>query len=176
MATESTQSSPGLMQAIEPIAKRRPIHLIISDAGTAGLRVVFQPSQAGAGEDPALSQGFTVEGTAPELDEQLASTLSAGFIPAHRGLQATIDEATQVATAAKEAQQRKATAGKKGTGAAATTTPTPQRAAANQTASAAAAPAATTAETQPSAAQPEEAPVLALVGPASDDQVAGLFD
>ncbi|HET6229665.1 MAG TPA: PRTRC system protein E [Longimicrobiaceae bacterium] len=92
---------PGLMQAIAPVASRRPVHMILSGAANGRLHLVVQPVQLEGESSPELSRGFSVEATPAELDRDLPALFASRWVPAHVGLQKAID---QVASAAGKAR------------------------------------------------------------------------
>ncbi|MDB4952240.1 MAG: hypothetical protein JWM27_4889 [Gemmatimonadetes bacterium] len=92
---------PGLMQAIAPVASRRPVHMILSGAANGRLHLVVQPVQLEGESSPELARGFSVEATPAELDRDLPALFASRWVPAHVGLQKAID---QVASAAGKAR------------------------------------------------------------------------
>lgn len=198
------QSSGGLMQALAPIATRRPVHIIVSAATEGALHVVCQPLRVGNDEDPELGRGFSVEATPAELDADLPAHVARSWVPAHQSLQSVLDQVAAHAEQARQATLRKQKEGKgkkegaAGAGSAQTTLAPPPADAAAPAPDPAPAPAADApAPAAPvSAAAPEAggteagatgaeaaatpAPVAAaepaLAGAASGDGISSLFD
>lgn len=100
----SGQPSVGLMQALAPIATRRPVHIIISASITQPglLHVVCQPVRVLDGENGELARGYSVEASPQQLDAQLGNIMASRWVPAHTGLQQVIDEAAAAAEAARQ--------------------------------------------------------------------------
>lgn len=96
------EPSGGLMQALAPIASRRPVHLIVSGAEDGDLHVVCQPIRASNDEEPELAQGFTVTASPAELDQDLPGLVANTWVPARESLQRVLD---QVAAAAEQKRQ-----------------------------------------------------------------------
>lgn len=111
----SEQPSPGLMQALAPVARRRPVHVIVSGAPGDLLSLVVQPLSMGGEETPELARGFSATATPEELDRDLPGMVAAGWVPAHQSLQSVVDQAAAHAAAAREETLRKQ-AGKTGKG------------------------------------------------------------
>lgn len=97
-----SEPSGGLMQALAPIASRRPVHLIVSAAEDGDLHVVCQPVRTSDDEEPELAQGFTVTASPAELDQDLPALVANTWVPAHESLQRVLD---QVAAAAEQKRQ-----------------------------------------------------------------------
>jgi len=185
------QTSSGLMQALAPIATRRPVHLIVSGAANGLVHVICQPLQMGADEDPEIARGFAVDASPEELDRDLPRLITEGWVPAHKGLQSVLDQVAAAAAQAREATLRKEKDKGKGkangtrdaTGGAQTTLAPPPAeagpAAAEPTASAVPAAAEPTvpvpAETAAAPANAEP-PAPAAAQPAGCDPVASLFE
>ena len=188
------QPSGGLMQALAPIAARRPVHIIVSNGAADGaLHVVCQPLRTGNDEDPEIARGFSVEGTPAELDGDLPGHVAKTWVPAHQSLQSVLDQVAAHAEQARQATLRKQKEGngkaKKDGGAAAagaqtTLTPPPADAAApaEPTPAPAAAPA-PEAAAQPEPAPAPEAPAepapaepAAAASAAPGDGISNLFD
>ena len=188
------QPSGGLMQALAPIAARRPVHIIVSNGAADGaLHVVCQPLRTGNDEDPEIARGFSVEGTPAELDGDLPGHVAKTWVPAHQSLQSVLDQVAAHAEQARQATLRKQKEGngkaKKDGGAAAagaqtTLTPPPADAAApaEPTPAPAAAPApeaAAQAEPAPAPeapAEPAPAEPAAAASAAPGDGISNLFD
>lgn len=188
------QPSGGLMQAVAPIAARRPVHIIVSRGAADGaLHVVCQPLRTGNDEDPEIARGFSVEGTPAELDADLPGHVAKTWVPAHQSLQSVLDQVAAHAEQARQATLRKQKEGngkgKKDGGAAATgaqTTLTPPPADAAAPAEPTPAPAATAepeaaaqgepaqAPEAPAAAAPAEPPAATAAAPG--DGISNLFD
>lgn len=96
---------PGLLQALAPIAARRPVHIIVSGTETM-LHVVLQPVQLDAKEGADIARGFSVDATPAELDADLPGLISERWVPAHRGLQTVIDQVTAVTESARQSTVR----------------------------------------------------------------------
>lgn len=189
------QPSGGLMQALAPIADRRPVHIIVSKGAAEGaLHVVCQPLRTGNEEDPEIARGFSVEGTPAELDADLSGHVAKTWVPAHQSLQSVLDQVAAHAEQARQATLRKQKEGngkgKKDTGAAAagaqtTLTPPPADAAApgEPTPAPAVAPATepaaqaepAPAPEAPAAPTPAEVPATAAA-PVAGDGISNLFD
>ena len=86
------QPPSGLMQAIAPIARRRPVHIIVSAADDEALRVVIQPVRTDDKEDPEVASGFVVEAAPAELDTDLPRHVAEQWVPARMGLQSVLDQ------------------------------------------------------------------------------------
>jgi PRTRC genetic system protein E len=86
------QPPSGLMQAIAPIARRRPVHIIVSGADGEALRVVIQPVRTDDKEDPEVASGFVVEAAPAELDTDLPRHVAEQWVPARLGLQSVLDQ------------------------------------------------------------------------------------
>lgn len=188
------QPSGGLMQALAPIADRRPVHIIVSKGAADGaLHVVCQPLRTGNDEDPEIARGFSVEGTPAELDTDLPGHVAKTWVPAHQSLQSVLDQIAAHAEQARQATLRKQKEGngkaKKDGGAAATgaqttLTPPPADAAApaEPTPAPAAAPAPeATAQAEPAPASEAPAAAAAAEPPAATaaapaDGISNLFD
>jgi PRTRC genetic system protein E len=189
------QPSGGLMQALAPIAARRPVHLIVSKGATEGtLHVVCQPLRVGNDEDPEIGRGFSVEATPAELDADLPGHVAKSWVPAHQSLQSVLDQVAAQAEQARQATLRKQKEGGKAKkdGAAApgaqTTLTPPPAAAVTPAATAAAAPESATAtatgaeaaatETSPPASPADAAPAetVAAAAAAPGDGISSLFD
>jgi PRTRC genetic system protein E len=195
------QSSGGLMQALAPIATRRPVHIIVSAAAEGALHVVCQPLRVGNDEDPELGRGFSVEAMPAELDADLSAHVARSWVPAHQSLQSVLDQVAAHAEQARQATLRKQKEGKgkkegaAGAGSAQTTlapppadaaAPAPAPDPAPAPAPDAPAPAAPVSAAAPEAgatgaeAAPTPAPAAAaepaLAGAASSDGISSLFD
>lgn len=184
------QPSVGLMQALAPIAARRPVHIIVSAGAAEGaLHVVCQPLQAGKDEDPEIARGFSVEDTPAELDASLPGHVATIWVPAHQGLQNVLDQIAAHAEQAKQAalRKQKETGGKgkrdKDAGAAdggaqTTLAPPPAESAAPSAAVAAPAPrpAAEAAASPPPATATVAPAEPALAAAAAGDGISSLFD
>lgn len=187
------QPSGGLIQALAPIAARRPVHIIVSNGAADGaLHVVCQPLRTGNDEDPEIARGFSVEGTPAELDTDLPGHVAKTWVPAHQSLQSVLDQVAAHAEQARQATLRKQKEGngkaKKDGGAAAAgaqTTLTPPPADAAPPAAATPAPAAAAPEPAaqpepapapeaPAAPAPAEPPAAAAASPG--DGISNLFD
>jgi PRTRC genetic system protein E len=187
------QPRGGLMQALAPIATRRPVHIIVTGAAEGALHVVCQPLRVGNDEDPEIGRGFSVEATPAELDADLPGHVARSWVPAHQSLQSVFDQVAAHAEQARHATLRKQKEGKgkkesaAGAGSAQTTlapppadaaTPAPASDAAVTAPSPAAAPEAETAAptSTPAApaqpASPEPAPTAAAAG----DGISSFFD
>lgn len=86
------QLPSGLMQAIAPIARRRPVHIIVSGADDEALRVVIQPVRTDDKEDPEVASGFVVVASPAELDTDLPRHVAEQWVPARLGLQSILDQ------------------------------------------------------------------------------------
>lgn len=188
------QPSGGLMQALAPIAARRPVHIIVSKGAADGaLHVVCQPLRTGNDEDPEIARGFSVEGTPAELDTDLPGHVAKTWVPAHQSLQTVLDQVAAHAEQARQATLRKQKEGngkgKKDVAAAAgaqTTLTPPPADAAGPTApapapTAAAGPESTApapeAPAAPAPAEPARAePLPAAAVTAPGDGISNLFD
>lgn len=162
------QPSGGLMQALAPIAARRPVHIIVTGAAEGVLHVVCQPLRVGNDEDPEIGRGFSVEATPAELDADLPGHVARSWVPAHQSLQSVFDQVAAHAEQARQATLRKQKEGKgkkegaAGAGSAQTTlAPPPADAAAPPPTADAAAPA-----PSPAAAPETEAPATPTPTPA----------
>jgi PRTRC genetic system protein E len=107
------QLPSGLMQAIAPIARRRPVHIIVSGASDEALRVVIQPVRTDDKEDPEVANGFFVEAPPAELDTDLPRHVAEQWVPARLGLQSVLD---QVKGAAERTRQTTVTKAKEAKG------------------------------------------------------------
>ena len=185
----SEQPSGGLMQALAPIAVRRPVHVIITGGEAEGaLHVVCQPLRVSDDEDPEIAHGFAVEGTPAELDADLAGHVARSWVPAHQSLQSVLDQVAAQAEQARQAtlrkQKEKEGKGKKDGGAAAPSAQTTLAPPAETAASAApdaAAPAAsareaTTAEAPAADAAADSPAEPAPVAAPASDGISSLFD
>ncbi|HEX6369858.1 MAG TPA: PRTRC system protein E [Longimicrobium sp.] len=185
------QPSGGLMQALAPIADRRPVHLIVSKGAAEGaLHVVCQPLRVGNDEDPEIGRGFSVEGTPAELDADLPGHVARTWVPAHQSLQSVLDQVAAHAEQVRQATLRKQKEGngkgKKDGGAVAagaqtTLAPPPADPAAPAEATPLPAPApAPEAATQAEPAPAPEAPAAPAqaepAGAAPGDAISNLFD
>lgn len=124
------QPAAGLMQALTPIVRRRPVQIIVSDAAgdptapEGALRVVVQPVRVDDKEDPEVAKGFYVAATPEELDADLPRLLGEQWVPARVGLQSLLDQVKNAAEQtrrttvdkAKEAKPGRKAAEKNGTG------------------------------------------------------------
>ena len=173
------------MQALAPIAARRPVHLIVSKGAADGvLHIVCQPLRVGNEEDPEIARGFSVEDTPAELDASLPGHVANIWVPAHQSLQSVLDQVAAHAEQARQAtlhKQKEGGKGKKDAGAGAasaqtTLAPPPADAAAPSPALAAPAPepAIQAAETTPAPDSPPGEPAPAAA--ASGDGISSLFD
>src|SRR4051812_23888756 len=87
-----TQAAAGLMQAIAPLVKRRPVQIIVSDGTDGALHVVFQPIRVDDKEDAEIARGFSVEAAPEELDADLPHHVAEHWVPARMGLQSMLDQ------------------------------------------------------------------------------------
>lgn len=101
-AMSEPQAPSGLMQAIAPIVKRRPVHIIVSDGTNGALHVVVQPIRVDDKEDAEVASGFSIEAPAEELDADLPQHLAEHWVPARVGLQSLLD---QIKAAAEQTRQ-----------------------------------------------------------------------
>jgi PRTRC genetic system protein E len=179
------QPSGGLMQALAPIAARRPVHIIVSEGAEGALHVVCQPLRVGTDEDPEIARGFSAEAAPAELDADLPGLVARTWVPAHQSLQSVMDQVAAQAEQARQAtlrkQKEKDGKGKKEGGAAAATAQTtlaPPPAAAAEAPAAAPAPAAG-ADGAGTGAAPIAAPPVAEPAPAETapaDGISSLFE
>ncbi|HEX2203489.1 MAG TPA: hypothetical protein VHG91_09340, partial [Longimicrobium sp.] len=104
----SEQPSGGLMQALAPIAARRPVHLIVTEGEAEGtLHVVCQPLRVGNDEDPELGRGFSVEDTPAQLDAALPGHVATSWVPARQSLQSVFDQIAAHTAETRQAALRK---------------------------------------------------------------------
>jgi PRTRC genetic system protein E len=96
------------MQAIAPVASRRPVHMILSGAASGRLHLVVQPVQLDGETTPDLARGFSVEATPAELDRDLPALFATSWVPAHVGLQKAIDQVAAAAGKARDETLRSA--------------------------------------------------------------------
>lgn len=185
------QPSGGLMQALAPIAARRPVHIIVTAGAEGMLHVVCQPLRVGNDEDPEIGRGFSVEATPAELDADLPGHVATSWVRARQSLQSVLDQVAAQAEQARQAALRKQKEGKgkkegaAGAGSAQTTlvpppadvaTPAPApEAPAAAPSPVDAAEAKTATPTQAAAAEPA-AQATALAAAAPGDGISSLFD
>jgi len=103
------EASPhvGLMTAIAPIARKRPVHIIVSGGPGDSLTVVVMPKQMDPKEDPTIARGFTVAETPEVLDRELGPEMARSFVPSHQRLQSVLEQAASANEAARQATLRK---------------------------------------------------------------------
>jgi PRTRC genetic system protein E len=111
-----TQAPTGLMQAIAPVVKRRPVQIIVSDGTNGALHVVFQPIRVDDKEDGEVARGFSIEASPEELDADLPQHLAEHWVPARMGLQSVVDQIKNAAEQTRQATVAKAKEGKGGGG------------------------------------------------------------
>lgn len=111
-----TQAPTGLMQAIAPVVKRRPVQIIVSDGTNGALHVVFQPIRVDDKEDTEVARGFSIEASPEELDADLPQHLAEHWVPARMGLQSVVDQIKNAAEQTRQATVAKAKEGKGGGG------------------------------------------------------------
>jgi PRTRC genetic system protein E len=111
-----TQAPTGLMQAIAPVVKRRPVQIIVSDGTNGMLHVVFQPIRVDDKEDAEVARGFSIEASPEDLDADLPLHLAEHWVPARMGLQSVVDQIKNAAEQTRQATVAKAKEGKGGGG------------------------------------------------------------
>jgi PRTRC genetic system protein E len=111
-----TQAPTGLMQAIAPVVKRRPVQIIVSDGTDGTLHVVFQPIRVDDKEDGEVARGFSIKASPEELDADLPQHLAEHWVPARMGLQSVVDQIKNAAEQTRQTTVAKAKEGKGGGG------------------------------------------------------------
>lgn len=106
----------GLMQAVAPIAARRPVHIIVSSSTEQPgfLHIVCQPVRNSDDEAAELTAGFSADASPEDLDAQLPGIMTSTWVPAHRSLQQILDQVAKGAEAARLAVIDKQKSGGKG--------------------------------------------------------------
>lgn len=107
-----TQPAGGLMQALAPIVKRQPVHIIVSSGSDGALHVVIQPVRVDDKEDAEIARGFSVEAPAAELDADLPHQLAQHWVPARIGLRSILDQVKSAAEQTRQTTVKKAKDGK----------------------------------------------------------------
>lgn len=107
-----TQPAGGLMQALVPIVKRQPVHIIVSAGADDALHVVIQPVRVDDKEDAEIARGFSVEAPAAELDADLPDHLAQHWVPARIGLRSILDQVKSAAEQTRQTTVKKAKEGK----------------------------------------------------------------
>lgn len=97
------QPCTGLMQALAPIAARRPVHIIVSPSTEQPgfLHLVCQPARNSDDEEAELTAGFSADASPEDLDAQLPGIMTSTWVPAHRSLQQILDQVAKGAEAAR---------------------------------------------------------------------------
>jgi PRTRC genetic system protein E len=93
-----------------PILRDRVVMISVTHLENDSLRVSIIPKMLKEGENTALTEPFTVEGTAEEMDSQIPNAII-GYTASHLALKNTLEQ-TQATIAAAAAEAKKEAAAK----------------------------------------------------------------